>query len=73
MCYPCTQCGRCGKFNEDSPLYTPPPEIPCLRCGGVVDADTGVCASCGQVAFRPVGKIGLAERKKLGGPSGLME
>ena len=22
MCYPCTMCGRCGKFDPDSPLYT---------------------------------------------------
>lgn len=56
MCYPCTQCGRCGKFNEDSPLYTPPPDIPCLKCGGVVDGKTGVCADCGHVAFEPAGR-----------------
>lgn len=63
MCYPCTQCGRCGKFNEDSPLYTPPPEIPCLKCGGVVDPATGMCTQCGQVAFALV-STGDGSRRK---------
>lgn len=56
MCYPCTQCGRCGKFNEDSPLYAPPPTIPCLKCGGDVDPRTGACIECGHGAFKPAGK-----------------
>lgn len=58
MCYPCTQCGRCGKYKETSPLYTPPAPIPCLRCGGEVDGATGVCASCGAQAFTPAGSGG---------------
>ena len=37
MCYPCTQCGRCGKYEEDSVFYVPPADIPCLQCGGLVD------------------------------------
>lgn len=56
MCYPCDSCGRCGKFNPESPLYTPPPTIPCLECGGVVDGETGVCVECGNQAFVPVGE-----------------
>ncbi len=55
MCYPCTNCGRCGKFDPNSPLYTPPPSIPCLTCGGTVDASTGTCVDCGDQAFVPTG------------------
>lgn len=55
MCYPCTQCGRCGKYDPKSPYYTPPATIPCLACGGEVDPATGACRACGQVAFAPVG------------------
>lgn len=70
MCYPCTQCGRCGKFNEDSPLYTPPPMIPCLKCGGDVDPETGACVECGRVAFAPAGRAdgdtGAAESAWVG-------
>ncbi len=55
MCYPCTNCGRCGKFDPSSPLYTPPPSIPCLKCGGTIDAATGICDSCGDQAFVPTG------------------
>lgn len=55
MCYPCTQCGRCGKYDPKSPYYTPPATIPCLACGGEVDPATGACRACGQVAFVPVG------------------
>ncbi|MCI8469424.1 MAG: hypothetical protein HFJ75_08080 [Eggerthellaceae bacterium] len=56
MCYPCTQCGRCGKYKETSPLYTPPADIPCLACGGTVDGETGRCPSCGAQAFVPAGQ-----------------
>ena len=55
MCYPCTQCGRCGKYDPKSPYYTPPATIPCLACGGEVDPATGACRACRQVAFAPVG------------------
>lgn len=48
MCYPCTSCGRCGKFDPDSPLYTPPPTVPCLKCGGEADPETGRCTTCGE-------------------------
>lgn len=48
MCYPCTSCGRCGKFDPDSPLYTPPPTVPCLKCGGQADPETGKCTTCGE-------------------------
>lgn len=55
MCYPCTHCGRCGKYCPDSPYYTPPPGIPCLQCGTLVDPVKGVCEACGYVAFSPPG------------------
>ncbi len=55
MCYPCTRCGGCDKFKKGSPLYTPTPELPCLKCGGKVDLETGICSSCGTVAFAPPG------------------
>ncbi len=55
MCYPCTQCGACGKFNKTSPLYRPTPEVPCFKCGGKLDLETGICISCGEVAFVPSG------------------
>lgn len=55
MCYPCTQCGACGKFDVDSPLYQPPPDIPCLLCGGLVDPATGICTQCQTPAFAPPG------------------
>lgn len=54
MCYPCTKCGRCGKFNEGSPYYTAPAKIPCLSCGGNVSPETGICSSCGKQAFKPI-------------------
>ena len=53
MCYPCSSCGRCGKFDPSSPLYVPPPAIPCLKCGATVDAATGACPECGYQAFAP--------------------
>lgn len=53
MCYPCTGCGRCGKYDRDSPLYVPPPRISCFACGGDVDLASGVCLCCGTVAFVP--------------------
>ncbi len=55
MCYPCTQCGRCGKYREDSIFYTPPATITCFQCGGEVDPATGTCSACGYVAFQPAG------------------
>lgn len=64
MCYPCTSCGRCGKFDPNSPLYTPPPTIPCLKCGGTVDPVTGVCDSCGDQAFAPLGNLGSAGKQQ---------
>lgn len=54
MCYPCISCGKCGRFDEDSPLFTLPPSIPCFECGGDVDPLTGVCSSCGSKAFEPI-------------------
>lgn len=56
MCYPCTQCGRCGKYEEDSPYYVPPARIPCLACGGEVSPETGLCGQCGERGFPPAGK-----------------
>ena len=69
MCYPCTQCGRCGKYDPKSPYYTPPATIPCLACGGEVDPATGACRACGQVAFAPgTGRAGgEAPRHARGG------
>ena len=64
MCYPCTGCGRCGKFDPASPLYTPPPTIPCFACGGTVDAATGLCTSCGTVAFAPLGSEASAGKQE---------
>ena len=55
MCYPCTKCNACGKFTKGSPMYVAPPTIPCLECGGEVDGATGICTSCGAVAFTPMG------------------
>ena len=57
MCYPYTSCGRCGKFDPNSPLYTPPPAIPCLQCGGEIDPSTGVCRDCGALAFTPTSQF----------------
>lgn len=56
MCYPCINCGRCGKYNPSSPVYTAPPGIPCLKCGGTVDSVTGICDSCSFRAFAPAGE-----------------
>lgn len=56
MCYPCTNCGRCGKFNPNSPVYTAPPGIPCLKCGGSVNSVTGICDGCGFRAYAPAGQ-----------------
>ncbi len=65
MCYPCTRCGRCGKYNPDSPYYVPPAGIPCLKCGGAIDPETGACRECGYVAFPPPGVS--AGKKRDGG------
>ena len=68
MCYPCTQCGRCGKYDPKSPYYTPPATIPCLACGGEVDPATGDCRACGRTAFAPVGmRLQGAKRPQGGG------
>jgi hypothetical protein len=55
MCYPCTKCGRCGKYKEDSVYYTPPATILCFDCGGEVDPTTGKCKDCGKQAFKVAG------------------
>ncbi len=55
MCYPCTKCGRCGKFDPDSPFYQPQADIPCFVCGGLIDPETGICQECGNIAFAPAG------------------
>lgn len=61
MCYSCNNCNRCGKLNEDSPYYRPPAGIVCFKCGGEVDARTGLCAGCGARAFSPPGAKPKAE------------
>ena len=53
LCYPCTRCGRCGKYREGSPFYVSPATIPCLACGGTVDPVSGRCPACGALAFAP--------------------
>lgn len=65
MCYPCTKCGRCGKYNPDSPYYVPPAGIPCLKCGAPVNPETGECGECGYVSFVPPGarKTGTSSEK----------
>ena len=55
MCYPCDGCGRCGKFDEESPLYTPPPTLRCLLCGEPLGEDTERCSACGAAAFASPG------------------
>ncbi len=67
MCYPCTRCGRCGKYNPDSPYYVPPAGIPCLKCGGAIDPETGACRECGYVAFPPPGVSAGKARGDAGG------
>lgn len=54
MCYACTQCGKCGKFGENGNLAGMI-TIPCLKCGGKVDPQTGLCADCDTRAFIPAG------------------
>ena len=68
MCYPCTQCGRCGKYDPRSPYYTPPATIPCLVCGGEVDPAPGDCRACGRTAFAPVGARLQGAKRPQGGP-----
>jgi hypothetical protein len=55
MCYACTQCNKCGKFNEDSPLYRRQ-DVPCLKCGALIDLMTGLCSECDHVALPPLGE-----------------
>ncbi len=55
MCYPCTNCNRCGKLNKDSVLYIAPPVPLCLDCGGELDPETGKCTQCGKQVMTPVG------------------
>lgn len=62
MCYPCTRCGKCGKYKETSPYYTPPAPIPCFACGGKVDSETGICSACGDKAFALAGRLEEAVR-----------
>ncbi len=71
MCYPCTKCGRCGKYKKGNPCYTPPATIFCFTCGGEVDPQTGVCTSCGDQVFAPikVDESSLTDEPLEGSPS----
>ena len=55
MCYPCTRCNSCGKFNEGNLFYQKPGKIPCFKCGGEVNPETGRCETCGDQALMPAG------------------
>lgn len=64
MCYPCTKCGRCGKYDEKSVYYVPPAAIPCLSCGGLVNSETGICDACGKQAFVPTAMMDRGKRRR---------
>lgn len=66
MCYPCIRCCRCGKYDQLSPLYVPPPRIICFGCGGEVDLVSGACLCCGKVAFSPSGKQAQTDEQESG-------
>ena len=55
MCYPCTQCGRCGKYDPQEPLLHAAGHHSLPRVRGRGGPGHGACRACGQVAFAPVG------------------
>jgi ribosomal protein L40E len=46
MCYPCTMCNGCGKFDHELFQYMIP-RLLCLKCGAELPKDAGVCPECG--------------------------
>lgn len=47
MCYPCTFCGACGKFESDLFVLSQPPVTTCLACKTVFEASLRRCPACG--------------------------
>jgi hypothetical protein len=52
VCYPCTQCNGCGKFDNAIFSYMKP-IVRCLHCGVEVASDDVVCPACNMTLPLP--------------------
>ncbi len=55
MCYPCTQCGACGKYDSDLFMLSEVPILACPLCGADIDMAAGTCPECLFRLFSPPG------------------
>ncbi len=55
MCYPCTQCGACGKYDSDLFMLSKGPILTCPLCGAAIDMEAGTCPKCLFRLFSPPG------------------
>lgn len=55
LCYSCTFCGACGKYESELFAASRPAAIECPVCGAPVDMATGRCSACGTRKFDPPG------------------
>lgn len=55
VCYSCTFCGACGKYENELFEASRPPVLSCPACGAAVDMATGLCTECSARRFDPPG------------------
>jgi predicted amidophosphoribosyltransferase len=71
MCYPCTQCNCCGKFDNDLLAFMiAQPTLHCLTCSASISKSDIVCPACGKpLSLAPGVAAGKreAEREAEGG------
>jgi len=55
MCFPCTFCGLCGKYDNPDLPTEKDAVLRCFVCGAPLVTGTQTCPACGKTVWRPPG------------------